>query len=135
MGAPTRIAFSMRRNARGKPAQPAVRSLAWALPAPHSSTSRGIGRSRAICQGIVNPVSAARNPKILLRKEVGAVIRAGHPWIFRDALRSLEGLSPGDIVDVADARRGFVARGFADPGSAIGVRVLTLDPAERVDQA
>ena len=57
----------------------------------------------------------------------------GHPWIWRDALRGLEAPA-GSVVTVVDATGRFVARGLADEGP-IGVRVLTTDLRERVDDA
>jgi 23S rRNA (cytosine1962-C5)-methyltransferase len=81
-------------------------------------------------------VAPTRNRKVTLRKPLARAIRGGHPWIYADALRSLDGASPGEIVDVLDVKGGgFLARGYADPGSAIAVRVLTLDPDEIVDEA
>jgi len=63
---------------------------------------------------------------VTLRKNLTRVIRQGHPWIFRDALRAAPP-APGEVVTVADARGRFVARGLAEAGP-IGVRVfLTRD--------
>jgi 23S rRNA (cytosine1962-C5)-methyltransferase len=78
-------------------------------------------------------VAAAPNRKVTLKKDVTKSVRAGHPWIYRDALRPLAGVAAGEIVDVVDAKDAFVARGFADPEGAIGVRVLTLDGRETID--
>ena len=47
-------------------------------------------------------MAAARNLKIQLRKDVARAIRAGHPWIYRDALRPMQGIAPGDIVGTTD---------------------------------
>lgn len=65
--------------------------------------------------------------------DVGARIRAGHPWIFRDALGGRGVTEPtGAVVDVLSGNREFVARGYVDQDHAIALRVLTRDPAERV---
>ena len=45
----------------------------------------------------------------------------------------MAGVAPGEIVDVEDIRGAFLARGYADPDGAIGVRVLTLDARENID--
>lgn len=64
-----------------------------------------------------------------------APVRAGHPWIFSGAVASgLEGAEPGEPVRVAAAGGGFVAAGYANPRTAIAVRVLTLDD-EAIDAA
>jgi len=78
-------------------------------------------------------VAAARNRKVVLRKDLSGAVRSGHPWIYRDALRSLGEPAPGEIVEVADTRGDFLARGYADPDSPIAVRVLTLEADEPVD--
>ncbi|MCG0238249.1 MAG: class I SAM-dependent rRNA methyltransferase [Firmicutes bacterium] len=62
-------------------------------------------------------------------------IRDGHPWVYRTEIAKVTGeYSPGDIVDVVDARGAFVARGYINPRSMLTVRVMTLDPREAVDE-
>jgi 23S rRNA (cytosine1962-C5)-methyltransferase len=64
-----------------------------------------------------------------------APVRAGHPWIFSGAIASgLDGAEPGEPVRVTASGGGFVAAGYANPRTAIAVRVLTLDD-EPVDAA
>lgn len=75
------------------------------------------------------------NVKLTLAKDLSRQIRAGHPWIYKNALQPALNLPAGAIVDVVDGRDRFVARGYFDPKSAIAVRVLTLDAEERVDAA
>jgi len=61
-------------------------------------------------------------------------IRDGHPWVYRTEIAKITGeFTPGDIVDVVDARGAFVARGYINPQSMLTVRVMTLDPRETVD--
>ncbi|HEY2902916.1 MAG TPA: class I SAM-dependent rRNA methyltransferase [Polyangia bacterium] len=65
--------------------------------------------------------------------DVAVRVRAGHPWIFRDALGARGVAEPaGTVVDVLAGNREFLARGFVDEGHAVAVRVLTRDPKERV---
>lgn len=74
-------------------------------------------------------------PLLELSKELGRHLRAGHPWVFRKAVKAIpRGLPAGTIVDLVE-QGGFVARGYLDPHSPIAVRVLTRDPRERVDEA
>jgi len=74
------------------------------------------------------------NLKLSLAKDLARHLRAGHPWVFKQALAQLPKLPAGAIVDVVDKGR-FVARGYFDPHSAISVRVLTRDESEPVDGA
>lgn len=74
-------------------------------------------------------------PLLELSKDLGRHLRAGHPWVFRKAIAELPRQLPaGTIVDLVE-RGSFVARGYLDPHSPIVVRVLTRNPAERVDAA
>jgi 23S rRNA (cytosine1962-C5)-methyltransferase len=93
----------------------------------------------------------ARVATIRLAKPLERSIRAGHPWIYRDALQ-LQGRgkglrsptiggtksgppSTGSAVDIIGADGKFVARGLYDATSPIAVRVATLDPRQPLDAA
>lgn len=81
-------------------------------------------------------MSRSRLPVLRLRKEIAVHLRRGQPWIYRDALEPVRAHLPaGAIVDVADRRGAFVARGFWDPDAPIAVRVLARDPEETIDEA
>jgi 23S rRNA (cytosine1962-C5)-methyltransferase len=72
---------------------------------------------------------------VTLKPGRDAPVRAGHPWIFSGAVASgLDGAEPGDPVRVLAAGGGFVAAGYANPRTAIAIRVLTLDD-EAIDAA
>ncbi len=59
-----------------------------------------------------------------LRKPgVAGAVRAGHPWVYREALERLA-CAPGAVVTVRDRDGSFVGRGIADAGP-IAVRVWT----------
>lgn len=58
-----------------------------------------------------------------LVKPLARVVAAGHPWLYRDALRPFTA-EPGAVVTVRDADRRFVGRGIAEAGP-IAVRVWT----------
>lgn len=66
-----------------------------------------------------------------LVRPLARVARAGHPWIYRDALRDFDA-APGTIVEVFDRKDGFVGRGLAERGP-IGVRLWTIrdEPFDR----
>jgi 23S rRNA (cytosine1962-C5)-methyltransferase len=60
----------------------------------------------------------------------------GHPWVFAQAVARVDGPAPaGSVVDVLDPRGNFLGRGFFSPESAIPVRIVTRDAAEKLDEA
>src|SRR5262245_9098565 len=66
--------------------------------------------------------------EIVLKPGRDAPVRVGHPWVFSGAIASgLEGAEPGEPVRVLSSGGGFVAAGYANPHTAIAVRVLTVD--------
>jgi len=69
-----------------------------------------------------------------LAKDLGRHLRAGHPWVFRQALARPPKAPPGEVVDILAGGK-FVARGLYDPLSPIAVRVFSLDREEPVDRA
>ncbi len=68
-----------------------------------------------------------------LRRDYAAGIRAGRPWVFRDAVEPPQGCRAGDVVDLVDGQGAFVARGLVEPESQLVFRAYTLDPDEAVD--
>jgi 23S rRNA (cytosine1962-C5)-methyltransferase len=62
----------------------------------------------------------------VLAKNLARSIRRGHPWIFRDALRTPPALPDGAPVTVTAPDGQPLARGFWDARSAIAVRVLEV---------
>jgi 23S rRNA (cytosine1962-C5)-methyltransferase len=55
-------------------------------------------------------------------------VRAGHPWIFRDALlRPLEGLAPGALVAVADVDGNQLGHALYEPEGAVVLRMLSRE--------
>ena len=63
-------------------------------------------------------------------------VRQHHPWIFSGAVARVEGgPAPGDLVDVADARGEWLARGYYNASSQIVVRLLTWRRDEPADGA
>jgi 23S rRNA (cytosine1962-C5)-methyltransferase len=73
--------------------------------------------------------------KVRLRKPLERSLRAGHPWVYADALERPRGVATGSLVDVTTRDGRFVARGLYDASSPIAVRVATLDARELVDAA
>ena len=72
---------------------------------------------------------------LLVAEPAARAVRRGHPWVFRDALRPVDAApAGGSAVELRDARGRFVARGLFDDTTPIGVRVLTLEDDEVVDE-
>ncbi len=69
-------------------------------------------------------------PEVTLRKKLDRAIRAGAPWIFRDALASPPRLRDGEVVIVLKPDGYPVATGFWDSRSTIAVRVLEAGPVD-----
>ena len=62
--------------------------------------------------------------------DIAGRVRAGHPWVFRDALGARGVVEPtGSIVELLSGNREFVGRGYVDQDHAIAVRMLARDPA------
>ncbi|HYE82581.1 MAG TPA: class I SAM-dependent rRNA methyltransferase [Clostridia bacterium] len=69
--------------------------------------------------------------KIVLKKGEEKRIQLGHPWVFGNEVKSMEGrFEPADIVDVYDFRDHFLGRGYINPDSKILVRLLTREQEE-----
>lgn len=75
------------------------------------------------------PIIAPILPRVVLAKNLARSIRRGHPWIFRDALRTPPALADGALVTVAAPDGKPLARGFWDARSSIAVRVLSIVPS------
>jgi 23S rRNA (cytosine1962-C5)-methyltransferase len=72
-------------------------------------------------------------PRIVLKKGRDAALRHGHPWLFSGALAAVEGEpEPGAIVLASDAGGRPLGLGFFNTGD-IAFRLLTDDPAARID--
>jgi 23S rRNA (cytosine1962-C5)-methyltransferase len=74
-----------------------------------------------------------RQGQYRLSEDVGRRVRAGHPWVFRDALgaRAMSEAT-GAVVDLLAGNRELVARGYVDQEHAVAVRILTRNPDEKV---
>jgi len=70
---------------------------------------------------------------VLKRKRVRPV-RQRHPWVFAGAIERIEGeVADGGVVEVRDAGRNWLARGYLNRRSQIAVRLLTWEQDEVVD--
>ena len=72
-------------------------------------------------------------PRIILKKGRDVALRHGHPWLFSGAIAAVEGNpGPGDVVLAADVTGRPLGLGFFNTGD-IAFRLLTDDPAARID--
>lgn len=78
-------------------------------------------------------VAPSRRPTVVLRKNLARALRAGHPWLFADALTVPAGLTTGTVVDVADRQGRVLACGLYDADSPLAVRVWAVGRSEAID--
>ncbi len=68
--------------------------------------------------------------KIILKKGREEAVRRFHPWIFSGAIQSIDkGLNDGDLVEVLDSQKNWLAVGYYNDGS-ITVRILSFEKEE-----
>jgi 23S rRNA (cytosine1962-C5)-methyltransferase len=75
----------------------------------------------------------SRPPTVSLQKDLARSLRQGHPWIYRDALRTPPRLADGALVAVQTKDGRPLVWGYWDAASPIAVRVLDggrIDDAE-----
>jgi 23S rRNA (cytosine1962-C5)-methyltransferase len=94
---------------------------------------RGPGRPPASSHsGRPRPgVPMVRRGSVRLPGDVAARVRAGHPWIYREALggRPLRERT-GDVIELLDPNGDFVARGFYEEDAIIAIRIMSRDERE-----
>ena len=75
-----------------------------------------------------------RKNTIRLSGDVAARVRAGHPWIYREALGPRPVMPElGTSLDLIDEEGEFVARGLYDNDSTIAIRVFVRNPDVAID--
>ena len=82
---------------------------------------------------------AARAPegeaRVVLRKGRARPLWYGHPWVYANAIASIEGKpEPGDVVSLTDHDGRFIGKGFYNARSQIPVRLCTRSD-EAIDGA
>ena len=69
--------------------------------------------------------------RVILKRGREKPVLNRHPWIFSGAIKRVEGeVADGEVVEVADYRGRFLARGYLNRRSQIAVRLLTWDEGE-----
>jgi 23S rRNA (cytosine1962-C5)-methyltransferase len=93
----------------------------------HTGARQGTGKGRPRQpEKAFRPGVRRRGAKI--GEQATRWVRAGHPWIFRDALlRPLEGLAPGALVAVADVDGNHLGHALYEPEGAVVLRMLSRE--------
>jgi 23S rRNA (cytosine1962-C5)-methyltransferase len=77
-----------------------------------------------------------RKNTVRLPGDVAARVRAGHPWVYREALGPRPiAPEPGTSIDLVDPDGEFVGRALYDADSAIALRVFVRKPDVQIDGA
>ena len=75
-------------------------------------------------------------PVLRLKPKHDKRVRSGHPWVFSNEIQDkITDISPGETVDITDAKGAFIGRGYCNPRSLIAVRILSRNRKEDIDQA
>ncbi len=75
-------------------------------------------------------------PKLCVSPKAERSLRAGHPWVFADEIRQLEGTPrSGGLCDVYSAKNRYLGTGFYNDHSKIRVRILSQNANDRYDAA
>lgn len=73
--------------------------------------------------------------KVIIEKGKQKRVESGHPWVYQNEVYEIVGeYSPGDIVDVYNAKDKFIGRGYINPKSQILVRIMTREKEEQIDE-
>jgi 23S rRNA (cytosine1962-C5)-methyltransferase len=74
--------------------------------------------------------------QVCLKRGEERDLRAGALWVYDNEIDWIdENCKDGEVVDIIDSRRRFVARGYFNSASRIAARVLTLDRDESIDRS
>ncbi|MFO7561050.1 MAG: class I SAM-dependent methyltransferase [Enhygromyxa sp.] len=119
------MAAGKQRKQRDDAPAPGRRDLTSAGKRGHAGARQGApkGRGRKP-KDAFRPGVRSRGAKV--GEHVARWVRAGHPWIFRDALlRPLEGIAPGAVVAVADPDGNHLGFALYEPEGAVALRMLS----------
>ena len=78
---------------------------------------------------------AVRGPHIKVPFDVARLLRAGHPWVFRNAVMRPLAVAEGAVVPIMDDDGYVIGHGLWEPEGAIAVRMLSLAPEFEWDEA
>ena len=82
----------------------------------------------------MTPATPPTEPLPVVRLKIER--RSSHPWVFQKMIEwPLNKLQNGGVVDVEDRSGEWVGRGFYNGHSRIGLRILTTDKNQPIDEA
>ncbi len=67
------------------------------------------------------------NPTVTVNPRGAARLRGGHPWVYRSDITPPDGIPPGSIVTVVDARSRPLATAIYSTASQIAIRAISHD--------
>lgn len=73
--------------------------------------------------------------KVYLKQKISNRVLNGHPWIFNNEVKTVEGdAQGGEIAEVYTHDKKFIGKGYINPKSQIIVRLLTRNKQEEVNE-
>jgi 23S rRNA (cytosine1962-C5)-methyltransferase len=77
-----------------------------------------------------------RRGTVRIAGDIATRVRAGHPYLFREALGARPLREPaGQVIEIIDDAGEFVAKGVYDPDGVVAVRIVSRDLHEPLDGA
>ncbi len=77
-------------------------------------------------------------PLLRLKKHEEKRARQGHLWIYSNEIDTqtspLKLFSPGQLVEIQDARGDFIGKGYINPNTLLCARILTFNSTENIDE-
>ena len=96
------------------------------------STPRRLPPRRG-ARGPARGLPIVRRNTVRLPPDIAQRVRAGHPWVYREAFGARLSPEPGTAIDIVDDEGEFVGRGLYDADSAIALRVFVRSPDTAID--
>lgn len=74
--------------------------------------------------------------QLVVKSERVKKLRNQYPWLYADEIAEMRGeAQAGDLVELVETGGNFIARAFFSPSSHIAARILSFDPAEKINRA
>lgn len=70
-------------------------------------------------------------PKAVINKRAEASVKAGHPWVYDNSIKSCDETENGALTDVFSESGSYLGTGFISTNSKIRIRILTNNANEK----